>query len=328
MTTWWVGGYGPDMGGTLGGILAMRSTDAGTLELVGTAVEALSPSYLLQRGDHVYAVAEGTGTVDSFRRTGEHTLERDGSAATGGTWPCNLEFFAGGVAAANYFDGSVALAGLDEAGAVTTLVESVEGSGSGPHDRQSGPHAHTVFAVDDSTLLSVDLGADRVVVHRPGLTPAASLALPPGTGPRDLARHPSGLLYLLSELSHELFVLRWTGSGLEIVSSVAVPGAVEGDSDSAISISGDGRYVYTGLRGSNRISMLYAGEGGGKLEPLGWIPSEGDWPRHHTIDGDVLHVAHEKSDSVASFRLGTDGTPSLIAEPVAVPSPNYLLRGA
>ena len=93
MASWWVGGYGSDMGGTLGGILAMRSTDAGTLELVGTAVEALSPSYLLQRGDHVYAVAEGAGTVDSFRRTREHSLERDGSTASGGTWPCNLEFF-------------------------------------------------------------------------------------------------------------------------------------------------------------------------------------------------------------------------------------------
>jgi len=321
MSVWWAGGYGDDMKGTIPGILALRSTDAGTLALVGTAVETLSPSYLLQRGDHVYAVAEGAGTVDSFLRTGEHTLERDGSAPSGGTWPCNLERVGRGIAVANYFDGSVGLVGLEN-GAVTGLLDRVEGSGSGPDARQQGPHSHAVLALDETTMLSVDLGSDRILVHRPGLAVAASVALPPGTGPRDIVRHQSGLFYVLSELSHELFVLQWTGSTLELVSSVAVPGAVDGDHDSAISVWGD--FVYTGLRGSNRIAMFRtAGE---TLEPLGWVSSEGDWPRHHVVDGDVLHVANQLSNSVASFRLGSDGTPALIAEPTAAPSPNYLLR--
>lgn len=325
MGAWWVGGYGDDMGGTMPGIQAMRSTDAGTLALVGTAVETPSPSYLLRRGDHVYAVAEGAGRVDSFRRTGEHALVRDGSAPSGGSWPCNLEFFGGGIAVANYFDGVVGFVGLRD-GSVTGLLDSRAGDGSGPHERQQGPHAHTVFAVDETTLLSVDLGSDRVLMHRPGLEVAASVSLPPGTGPRDLVRHPSGLLYVLSELSHELFVLRWTGATLEIVSSIAVPGALAGDSDSAISLWG--AYVYTGLRGSNRIAMLRASDDGTQLEPLGWVSSEGDWPRHHAVDGDVLHVANQLSNSVASFRLGPDGVPSLIAEPTSVPSPNYLLADA
>ncbi|MBX3100004.1 MAG: beta-propeller fold lactonase family protein [Salinibacterium sp.] len=323
MTNWWVGGYGHDMGGTMSGIQSMRSTDAGTLELVGTAVEALSPSYLLQRGEHVYAVAEGAGTVDSFRISGEHTLVRDGSASSGGTWPCNLEVIGDGIAVANYFDGVVALVGLDDDGAVTALRDSVQGAGSGPNERQQGPHAHTVLAVDEETLLSVDLGADRIVVHRPGLEVAASVALPPGTGPRDIVRHPSGLYYALSELSHELFVLRWIGSTLEVVSSAAVPGALDGDNDSGISLWGN--YVYTGLRGSNRIATLRASDDGAQVEPVGWVSSEGEWPRHHAVDGDMLHVANEHSNSVASFRLAEDGTPRLIGEPTAVPSPNYLL---
>ncbi len=323
MTNWWVGGYGDDMKGTIPGIMAMRSTDVGTLELVGTAVETASPSYLTQRGDHVYAVAEGAGRVDSFRRAGEHLLERDGSSPSGGTWPCSLEFFEGAIAVANYFDGSVGLVGVDGRGAVTSLLESAAGSGSGPHERQNGPHAHAVLALDETTLLSVDLGSDRVLVHGRGLSAGASVSLPAGSGPRDIVRHPSGLMYVLSELSHELFVLRWTGSALEIVSSVVVPGAMEGDADSAISVWGS--YVYTGLRGSNRLSILRSSDDGTVIEPLGWVASEGDWPRHHAVDGNVLHVAHELSNSVASFRLGADGVPSLIAEPTAVPSPNYLL---
>jgi len=315
MTSWWVGGYGPDMGGTMTGIQAMRSTDAGTLELVGTAATIASPSYLLQHGDDVYAVAEGEGRVDSFRRTGEHTLERASSAPSGGRWPCNLAAFGGGVAVANYFDGVVGLV------RGSRLVGSVQLEGSGPHERQAGPHAHTVLALDDETLLSVDLGADRVNVHRADLAVAASLQLPAGTGPRDLVRLPSGLFVLLSELSHELFVLRWTGSTLEIAASSRVPGAEDGDNDSAISVWGD--FVYTGLRGSNRIAVSRLA--GAAVEPVGWVSCEGEWPRHHAVDGDVLHVANQLSDSVASFRLGTDGLPALIAEPTAVASPNYLL---
>ena len=323
MTNWWVGGYGHDMGGTMPGIQAMRSTDAGTLELVGTAVETLSPSYLTQRGEHVYAVAEGAGTVDSFLITGEHTLVRDGSASSGGTWPCNLELVGDRIAVANYYDGIVARVGLDDRGAVTELLDTVQGEGSGPDERQQGPHAHTVLTVDDTTLLSVDLGADRLVVHRPGLEVAASVALPPGTGPRDIVRHPSGFFYVLSELSHELFVLRWTGSTLEVVSRTAVPGALEGDSDSGISLWGN--YVYSGLRGSNRIAILRVSDDGARVEAVGSVSSEGQWPRHHAIDGDVLHVANEHSNSVASFRLGDGGTPLLLGEPTTVASPNFLL---
>lgn len=329
MADFWVGGYGEDMSGTLSGILAMRTTDAGTLELVGTAVETPSPSYLVQRGDHVYAVAEGAGTVESFRRSGEHGLVRDGSAASGGTWPCNLEFVAGGIAVANYFDGSVALVGVDDSGAVTGLLETEQGEGSGPDERQQGPHAHAVFAVDDDTLLSLDLGADRVNVHRAGLAVAASLALPPGTGPRDIVRHPSGLLYVLGELGNTLTVLRWTGAELEVVSSASVPGALEsGDDGAGISIGPGGRYVYTGLRGSHRVAVLRASDDGAELEPVGWVSSEGEWPRGHAVDGNVLHVANQVSNSIASFRLGSDGMPSLIAAPTAVPSPNYLLARA
>jgi hypothetical protein len=40
----------------------------------------------------------------------------------------------------------------------------------------------------------------------------------------------------------------------------------------------------------------------------------------------VLHVANQLSNGVASFAIGADGIPSLIAEPTPVASPTYLLR--
>ncbi|CAN5208409.1 hypothetical protein BH11ACT5_BH11ACT5_21750 [soil metagenome] len=64
------------------------------------------------------------------------------------------------------------------------------------------------------------------------------------------------------------------------------------------------------------------------MQEWGWGSRGVGLPSCHAGDGDVLHVANQVSNSIASFRLGSDGMPSLIAEPTAVPSPNYLLARA
>jgi 6-phosphogluconolactonase len=327
--TWWVGGYGPDMNGTGSGIYSAGTASNGALELVGLTVAAESPSFLVGRGDHVYAALEGAGRVESFRLSGD-SLERDGGAESGGTWPCHLAFAGGGLVAANYFSGSLGVVTLDAAGAVAALAQVVQDEGSGPRPEQDGPHAHASFAASDDALLSLDLGADTVDVHTVGegrLQPHSSVALAAGTGPRDVARHASGLLYVLGELGGELLVFQWSDVGLRAVASAGLPGFVEGDHAAGISF-GPGGFVYVGLRGSQRISVLHADADGAAVEPVGWVSSEGDWPRHHVVDGDVLHVTNEHSSSIASFRLGADGMPVLIADPTAVPSPSYLLRRA
>jgi 6-phosphogluconolactonase (cycloisomerase 2 family) len=327
--TWWVGGYGPDMNGTGSGIYSARTAPNGALELVGLAVEVESPSFLVGRGDHVYAALEGAGRVESFRRS-DDALVRDGGAESGGKWPCHLAFAGGGLVAANYFNGSLGVVTLDAAGAVAGLAQVVQHEGSGPRPEQGGPHTHASFAVADAALLSLDLGADRIDVHTVGdvrLEPHSFVALAAGTGPRDIARHASGLLYVLGELGGELLVFEWRDAGLRAVASAGLPGFVEGDHAAGISF-GPGGFVYVGLRGSQRISVLHAAADGASIEQVGWVSSEGDWPRHQVIDGDVLHVANEHSSSIASFRLGADGMPVLIADPTAVTSPSYLLRRA
>lgn len=324
---WWVGGYGQDLDGTGTGIGLVRARADGTLEHLGDLAAVTSPSWLIESGDHLYAAIEGSGRVDSFRRDGL-SLVHDGSVSSGGSLPCHLTVVGSELVVANYADGPVGMIGLTADRAVDELVQVLPGEGSGPRPTQSGPHAHATFLVDDSTVLSLDLGADRIHVHRlesGRLMRAASIALPAGTGPRDIARHPSGLLYVLGELSGELFVFEWVGGMLELVSSAALPGAVEGDHGAAIAFGGGGRFVYTGLRGSHRVSVLRASDDGRALEPIGWVPSEGEWPRHLVVHEDVLHVANQLSNSIASFRLGVDGMPTLIGEPTFVPSPAYLL---
>ncbi|MEP6478796.1 MAG: beta-propeller fold lactonase family protein [Rhodoglobus sp.] len=326
--TWLVGAYGPDMDGTGTGIVALAATADGTLEHLGVVVEAESPSFLVANGDRIYSALEGSGRVASFARAQAFELEADATADSGGKWPCHVTVAGSMLLVANYFDGSFGVVGLSGSGSVTQLITTVQDAGSGPGKGQDGPHAHATLVIDDTTVLGLDLGADRVFIHTVTggrLERNGEFALPPGTGPRDVARHPSGLIFVLGELDGSLHVLEWSGRELLLVASAAVPGHVDGDHGAAIGFSADGLFVYTGLRGSHRIGVLSVSADGRELAPVGWIPSGGAWPRHLAVDGQLLHVANERSNSVDTFRLGNDGLPQPLGS-VEVASPTYLLK--
>jgi 6-phosphogluconolactonase (cycloisomerase 2 family) len=154
------------------------------------------------------------------------------------------------------------------------------------------------------------------------------VALPFGSGPRHLVQHPGGNVFVVSEYSVEVFVVRPEAGTFELVvrGPATAGGALEGDSAAEICLGADGRFAYAGVRGSNRISVLEVGSDGSGLLPLKDIDSGGDWPRHHLVRGPWLHVAHERSDNIATFALdpGT-GLPGPVLHDVAAPSPTALV---
>lgn len=327
MTRWLIGAYGTDMDGASEGIAVMTSRADGSLAYGELLARVQSPTFLAERNGHIYAAAEGSHRVVSYKRVGA-VLVLDGDVPSGGMWPCQLEFIDGGMIASNYRDGTLGVIGLTADGVPSALEQLLTHEGSGPHEAQDGAHAHASLRLDERIVLSADLGADRILVHvieGVGLRRTGEVALPPGTGPRDLARHPSGLVYVLGELGNTITVFEWLHGMLAPVSSLGLPGALPGDQAAAIAFGAGGRYVYAALRGSNRVSVLRASDDGRQLEPVGSVSTEGDWPRHLVVDGDVLHVANQLSSTLASFRLGADGIPVLIAEPTPVASPTYLL---
>lgn len=317
-----VGAYGPDMGGTARGISTATSGADGVV--LGEGPESPSPSWLAVRGDRMVATLEGVGALAWFARTA------DGWRAAGVTRldaesPCHAAFLDDDtVAVANYGDGAIVLArhGHD------APLQRLDGGGSGPLSAQEGPHAHHVHVLSDGRVLTLDLGADRLHVHERGtdglLTRVDSLALPAGTGPRDLHALPSGQLALLGEWSCELLVLSIVGKGFEIVQSVLLPGARAGeDQAAALGVSADGRFLYAGIRGADRIAVSAIEDAG--LWPLDSVPSGGRWPRHLLVDGDLMHVANQLSDSIATFRIGADGIPVLLTT-IETPSPTAIVQ--
>ena len=84
-----------------------------------------------------------------------------------------------------------------------------------------------------------------------------------------------------------------------MVQILALPGATPGtDQASGVGLSADGRYLYAGIRGANRVAII-------ELEPdgaiaVGSVESGGDWPRHLVVDGAFVHVANQRSSTVAT----------------------------
>jgi 6-phosphogluconolactonase len=333
----WCGSYTQDMGGAAEGIGALLRREDGTLEYAGTAAATDSPSFLAlnPRDERIlYAVSEATGRLEAYLRGDGSTLTPLGVQQTDGSGPCHISVRPDATAAivSCYGDGSVRLHPLDALGVPQRLEQVLTGEGSGPHPAQDGPHAHSSLILEDGVVLTADLGADLVHVHTTDpatghLNRVDSLAFPGGTGPRHLRRHPSGLVYLVSEHSREVFVLEHRGTAVRVVASAPVtPDQVDDDTAAEITVTDDGRFVHVGLRGSNRLSTLAVVDNGAGLVHVDDASCGGDWPRHHVIDGDLLHVANQLSSTVTTFRLDrATGVPTQLGLAEPVPSPTYLL---
>ena len=88
-----------------------------------------------------------------------------------------------------------------------------------------------------------------------------------------------------------------------------------------------GRGVHDGnliLFGGGGHYVIYGGDGA-DLSPLADVETRGKHPRHFRVAGDLVHVANQHSDEVASFRLDASGIPSQFLGATEAPSPSYLL---
>jgi 6-phosphogluconolactonase (cycloisomerase 2 family) len=241
----------------------------------------------------------------------------------------------------NYLDGSIDVYPLLPGGAIGALRQTLVSAGSGPNPAQDGPHAHSTLVRASgprgSTVLSADLGADRVHVHSVvdgNLVRTSSVVLPPGTGPRDLL-DLGGRVILLGELQGTIFALGGDGGDSAperwrvLAAGTLAADWVEGDHAAALAVDGSGRFLYTGLRGSNRIAVIRLSD----LSPVAAVPCGGDWPRHLCVipggvsaGADLLLVANQLSSTVAAFRLDpVTGIPHPLGSPVDVASPTFLL---
>lgn len=311
---YWVGGYSAASGGIASGIGIAEQRGDGSLEFAGVAALTPSPSFLATGNDRVYAVDEANARVEVFQPSTEGGLEPLGGMATSGASPCHLTVTRDRLYVSNYGSGTIDVFALASDGSLTALLQSIDGFGQ-------APHAHATI-LTGTRVLSTDLGDDRIHVHlisNGRLQRIGCGALPAGTGPRDLLHARDGTTFVLGELDGSIFTID-EGARLRAAGSV-VPDWVEGDHAAALALDSSARYLYTGLRGSDRIAVVDAGT----LQPIASVDCGGRWPRHLTVSGPLLHVANERSNSIATFRIDpATGIPTLIAAPSPAPTPTFL----
>ncbi|WP_460775415.1 lactonase family protein [Microbacterium sp. GXF7504] len=198
-----------------------------------------------------------------------------------------------------------------------------------PAERVS--RAHQAAFLPDGRIATTDLGYDLVRIWRPterGLREDGRVALPRGTGPRHMVVHPSGHLYVVTELSREVFVLTPDERGdFHLFSAAPLgPGTSADDTAAELAVSRDGSFLYAGVRGTDTIAVLRVTGAGELLRPVALVESGVVWPRHHVVVRDTLLVAGQRSDEVASLTLDErTGVPGRVRHRTAVPAPTCLL---
>jgi 6-phosphogluconolactonase len=356
--TVYVGTYSLPSGGR-GIYRTSLDLDTGALAPPSLAAEAVNASFLAvhPNGRFLYAVSEvgdfegaPSGAVVAYAiDAATRDLRRLNAVPSGGAAPCYIAVAPGGrhVVVANYGGGSVAAFPIGEGGALAPASGFVQHTGgSNVHPRQKAPHAHIALPAPDGNLIYVaDLGLDEVRIYRldpgtGGLAPGepASASLPPGSGPRHVAFHPSGrFAYVNNELTSSVTTFaRDPATGalaqVETLSTLPEP-RPPSNSTAQILVTPDGRHVFVSNRGHDSVAGFAIDEGSGRLRPNGHTPTRGKTPRNFNIDpeGRFLLVANQGSrgpapapgtDGLVAFRLDpATGRLEAVGAPLPIPRP-------
>lgn len=314
----------------------------GTLRLVDGVDAGANPSFLAMHpnGRTLYAVSEvDRGTVSAFAVAAGGALERIDVQSSEGRGPCYVSVERSGRAAlvANYDSGIVALLPIIATGALGAATGVVHQVGHGPNaERQKAPHAHCIVAHPaDRFALAADLGADRVFVYQIDLGSgvlrhheAGDAVMPPGSGPRHIAFHPTlPLVFVSCELHSTVATLRFDADRgrLSLVAITAtVPHGWKGENYPAdVHVAPLGDALYVSNRGHDSIAV-FAISATGELSLVQAASTEGRWPRNFSLDpsGRWLLVANQNSGSIVVLaRDPASGRLTPTGKRLEVPSP-------
>ena len=216
-------------------------------------------------------------------------------------------------------DHSIAVMSIRADGGVGAPVTGRVHPGNGPNaQRQERSHAHCIMTTPDNRhVVAADLGIDKLMVYRfdaeagelaPGEVPYFSL--PPGSGPRHFAFHPSArFAYVINELDPTIAALSFdqTRGSFQLLDVVqTLPAGYREESHCAdLQITRDGRFLYGSNCGHDSIAIYAVDQSTGQLMLIGHQSTLGETPRNFAIDpsGRYLIVANQNSDSLIVFRL-------------------------
>jgi len=334
------------------GIYAFRFDDGtGALTPVGLVAETPNPSFLTAsaNGRYVYAVnelqtyeGESSGSVTAFAADAATAkLTQLNVQSTKGAAPCHLVVDKSGrfLAVANYSGGNYSLFPVGSDGRLQAAASTVAGKPAGDAGAGAKALGHMVgFDAQNKYLITADKGLNQMLVFRfdaktGALTPndTPPVMLPPGSGPRHYAFHPSGRwVFTINEQGATITTFAWDAKtgGLTARSSVPTrPAEVKTGSTAEIHVHKTGRFVYGSNRGHDSIAVFSVGNDGA-LTLVEYEPTRGQTPRNFSLDpsGRWLIAGNQRSDTLAVFSIDQKtGALTPAGELTAAPSPVSIL---
>ncbi|MEZ8149122.1 lactonase family protein [Enterovibrio norvegicus] len=315
-----IGSYTQPMGAIDGkgeGILAVDlDGQTGAFSISNLVSRCENPSYVTVSGEYVMTVTEFARQEGASIGLMAH---RDGkvievsSEAIDGDYPCHVSVNAQQnlVVVSNYGSGSFSVYRFEHESLIH--FDTVQHTGSGANrDRQEAPHAHFAqFLTSSNTLVTVDLGTDRVSFYPVSDTQldresAQHVVFPPGSGPRHLVfNQQETLVYVLCELSEEVTVLGRKDDGIWTIVQAFSPFEKhnEGGAAAAIRLSKDEQFLYVSGRQQNVICVLTIENN--TLALTQTLGTSGINPRDFNLthDGEWLIVANQNTSNLASYRV-------------------------
>lgn len=285
--------------------------DSLELTLTGEAGGVVSPSYLAIRDNLLYVASEeeATARLACFYLV-ENTPLFLSSIEHLGSATCHVSLSPEGrtLYAADYLSGGFWSASLDEEGLLSSIAAEriYRGRGSNP-ERQECQHSHSMTpSPDGNIIIGCDLGLDRLFVFDRNLRLLTEVPVTDGYGPRHFAFTPDGRYgYLICELSCRVIAYEIEGCALKRISEYTLPeaGGSKENTAAAIAVSADGRYLFSSVRGIDRI-YCFSIAASGELSLLGSSDCGGHCPRDFAVSSDCryIFVANQFSDELSVLR--------------------------
>ena len=202
--------------------------------------------------------------------------------------------------------------------------------------KQSNAHSINLDA-RNRFAFAADKGLDKIFVYQfdaakstlsPNDPPFA--AVPPGSGPRHFAFHPSGkFAYVINEISSTVTAFSYdadAGKLTDIQTITTLPADAKGGNSTAeIVVHPSGKFLYGSNRGNDSLAIYTIDSNSGKLTAAGHQSTGGKTPRNFAIDptGKFVLAENQGSGTIhilkvdpASGQLSPTGTVVEVSSPV------------
>ena len=189
---------------------------------------------------------------------------------------------------------------------------------------QDGAGCHQILVFHERILVPC-LFLDRVFIFDRSLKKIGSIHFNANTGPRHGVFSKDGkYLYLVSELSNELFVIETNEWNIIHQIPVLMSKEIHVRDTAAIRLNDDEKFIYVSTRTKDVISVI-------ELEDhmptvIQTVSCGGKHPRDFVLLGQYLLCANKNTNEVVSFKINDDGTLGKIVDRIEVPEVVALIQ--